>query len=147
MTDIDEETGETGFYKMSKHLHTIIPVVTGPLGNRVFHIVKEFLSLSMIPSDINPRHGEMYSENVEFRNSEDELMFEQNVHIVFVNSIAKIPETVAESCKMLKIAANEHVGVTLFKIYGRTKKVKDQKLLELRRHIHELLPGAGIGIL
>jgi hypothetical protein len=145
MTDTDDE--ETGFYKMSNHLHTIIPVVTGPLGERVFHITKDLLSLEMMLSDISPRHGKMHSENVEFRNGEDKVTFQQDVHIVFVDSVTKIPDVVAESCKILKIAANEHVGVTLFKIYGKTRKINDHKLLEIRRRIHELLPGAGVGIL
>lgn len=145
MTDDTEK--ETGFYKMSAHLHTIIPVVTGPLCKGIFDVVKKFLSLDMILSDTNPIHGKIYYENVEFRNGEDEVMFRQHIHIVFVDSVAKIPDVVAKTCEILKIAANEHVGVTLFKVYGRTRKTNDRRLLEIRHRIHELLPGAGVGIL
>ena len=142
-----EKEDERGFYRMSAYSHTIIPVVTGPFWKRIFLTAKGFLSLGMSLADTNPRHGKMYSEQVRFRDAEDKEILQQHVHIVFVDSIEAIPETVAESCKLLEISDNKDIGVTLFKIYGKTKKPNDPQLLEICHRILELLPGAGVGIL
>lgn len=140
--------GEHGFCPMGRWFQTFIPIVTSnPLWKKMFVTIKEFLKLEMTLADVRPQHGKMYTEEVVFYDETGKVIFNPTVHVVFVDSAERLPRTIANCIEILKIDDNTLCGVALLKACANANTRDDPSLLKIVNEIHQLLPGAGVGIL